>query len=180
MMSVGYRFITGDHVAFEPVVAELSGTHTPYCWGCGPDADEGLGVTPRLDGIEVVADLEFHDRFEGGPGTIHGGAIAAFMDDLLGYVPVVYGTPGVTARLDTNYRKPIPLGVTVRGRAWLSGVDGGKITAEGVIETGADTFVEASALFIAITPEHYQRVRAELTDEQLARSAAYRSGDYYP
>jgi len=52
--------------------------------------------------------------------------------------------------------------------------------AEGVIEAGDDVFVEASALFIAITAEHYQKVHAELTDEQLARSGAYRSGDYYP
>jgi acyl-coenzyme A thioesterase PaaI-like protein len=180
MTESGYRFITGNRVAFEPATTELAGTHTEYCWGCGRLANEGLGVTPRLDGTDVIADLEFDDRFEGGPGTIHGGAIAAFMDDLLGYVPVAYGIPGVTARLDTNYRKPIPLGVTVRGRAWVSDVDGGKVTAEGVIEADGDVYVEASALFIAITPEHYQKVQAELTDEQLARSGAYRSGDYYP
>ena len=180
MTHPGYRFITGNRVSFTPGISDLTGTHTSYCWGCGPEALDGLGVTPRLDGTDVIADLEFHDRFEGGPGTIHGGAIAAFMDDLLGYVPVVYGTPGVTARLDTNYRRPIPLGVTVTGRAWLADVDGGKVMAEGVIEAGDDVFVEASALFIAITAEHYQKVHAELTDEQLARSGAYRSGDYYP
>ncbi len=111
---------------------------------------------------------------------MHGGAIAAFVDDLLGYVPVAYGAPGVTARLDTNYRKPVPLGVVVHGRAWLASVDGDKMWAEGTIEAGGDVYVEASALFIAISFDHYQKVYEQLTEEQLARSAAYRSGDYFP
>jgi acyl-coenzyme A thioesterase PaaI-like protein len=175
-----YRFITGDRVEFEPAVTELAGTHTPYCWGCGPDSREGLGLRPLLDGCEPIAELEFDPRFEGGPGTVHGGAIAAFVDDLLGYVPVVYGAPGVTARLDTNYRKPVPLGVVVHGRAWMSKVDGDKMWAEGTIEAGGDVYVEASALFIAISFEHYRKVHEQLTEEQLARSAAYRSGEYFP
>jgi acyl-coenzyme A thioesterase PaaI-like protein len=175
-----FRFITGERLTFTPTVTDLAGTHTPYCWGCGPDAHEGLGLLPHLDGSDVVADLEFPPRFVGGPGVVHGGAIAAFVDDLLGYVPVAYGSPGVTARLDTNYRKPIPLGVTVSGRAWMSRVDGRKMWAEGIIEADGVRFVEASAMFVAIGPEHFARVREELTEEQLARNATYRSGDYYP
>jgi acyl-coenzyme A thioesterase PaaI-like protein len=175
-----YRFITGKRFAFTPAITAIAGTHTPYCWGCGLAAKEGLGLVPRLEGAEVVAELEFDPRFEGGPGTVHGGAIAAFMDDLLGYVPVAYGSPGVTARLDTNYRRPVPLGVEVHGRAWLSDVDGRKMWAEGTIEAGGDVFVEASAMFVAIDPSHYQRVLEGLTEEQLARNVTYRSGDYYP
>jgi acyl-coenzyme A thioesterase PaaI-like protein len=175
-----FRFITGERLTFTPTVTDLAGTHTAYCWGCGPDAHEGLGLLPHLDGSDVVADLEFPPRFVGGPGVVHGGAIAAFVDDLLGYVPVAYGSPGVTARLDTNYRKPIPLGVTVSGRAWMSRVDGRKMWAEGIIEADGVRFVEASAMFVAIGPEHFARVREELTEEQLARNATYRSGDYYP
>jgi acyl-coenzyme A thioesterase PaaI-like protein len=175
-----YRFLTGERLDFEPAVTGLTGTHTPYCWGCGPQAKEGLGLEPRVEGREVVADLEFPDRFEGGPGTVHGGAIAAFVDDLLGYVPVVYGAPGVTAKLDINYRSPVPLGVTVSGRAWLSRAEGRKMWAEGTIEANGTLFVEGTALFIAIGIEHYQKVHEQLTEEQLRRSAAYRSGDYYP
>lgn len=179
-MTDTYRFISGERHEFEPELRELVGTHTPYCWGCGPEAVAGLGLVPRIDGDEVVADLEFDPRFEGGPGTVHGGAIAAFMDDLLGYVPVIFGSPGVTANLQTNYRKPVPLGVVVSGRAWMARVDGRKMWAEGTIESNGVVHVEASALFLAIGPEHYQKVFAELSEEQLARSAAYRSGDYYP
>ena len=93
---------------------------------------------------------------------------------------MVYGAPGVTAKLDTNYLQPVPLGVTVSGRAWLSRVEGRKMWAEGIIEADGVVFVEATALFVAIDVEHYQKVFEQLSEEQLARSAAYRSGDYYP
>jgi len=72
------------------------------------------------------------------------------------------------------------MGVTVSGRAWLAKAEGRKMWAEGTIEADGVLYVEASALFIAIDFEHYQKVYEQLTEEQLARSAAYRSGDYYP
>ena len=175
-----YRFLTGERLEFDPAVTTLEGMHTPYCWGCGPDAEQGLGLRPRLDGSVVRADLEFARRFEGGPGTVHGGAISAFVDDVLGYVPVAYGSPGVTARLDTHYIAPVPMGLSVTGEAWMSRIDGRKMWAEGTIEFEDRVLVEASALFIAIDFEHYQKVFDSFTDEHKERLAAYRSGDYYP
>lgn len=175
-----YRFLTGERLEFDPAVTTLEGMHTPYCWGCGPDAEQGLGLRPRLDGSVVRADLEFARRFEGGPGTVHGGAISAFVDDVLGYVPVAYGSPGVTARLDTHYIAPVPMGLSVTGEAWMSRIEGRKMWAEGTIEFEGRVLVEASALFIAIDFEHYQKVFDSFTDEHKERLAAYRSGDYYP
>ena len=138
---MAYRFLTGEHLTFDPAVSTLEGMHTPYCWGCGLEAEQGLGLRPELHGSMIRADLEFARRFEGGPGTVHGGAISAFVDDLLGYVPVAYGSPGVTARLDTNYIAPVPMGVTVSGLAWMSRVDERKMWAEGTIEYDGNVLV---------------------------------------
>lgn len=175
-----YRFLTGESLDFDPAVTTLAGMHTPYCWGCGPEAEQGLGLAPRIEGSRVVADLEFARRFEGGPGTVHGGAITAFMDDLLGYVPVLFGSPGVTARLDTHFIAPVPMGATVSGVAWMSRVEDRKMWAEGAIESNGRILVEASALFIVIDVEHYQKIFDGFTGEHKERLAAYRSGDYYP
>lgn len=177
---VTYRFLSGEHIDIVPAVTTLEGMHTPYCWGCGPQAEQGLGLQPYIEGTRVVADLEFAPRFQGGPGTVHGGAITAFMDDLLGYIPVLYGSPGVTARLDTNFLAPVPMAATVRGVAWMSRVEGRKMWAEGTIEYDGRILVEASALFLAIDIEHYQKVFDGFTDAHKERLATYRSGDYYP
>jgi acyl-coenzyme A thioesterase PaaI-like protein len=171
---VEYRFLTGERLSFDPAVSTLEGMHTPYCWGCGLEAEQGLGLRPKLDGSLVRADLEFARRFEGGPGTVHGGAISAFVDDLLGYVPVV------TARLNTNFIEPVPMGVVVSGVAWMSRVEERKMWAEGTIEYHGRVLVEALALFVAIDFEHYQKVFDSFSDEHKERLGAYRSGDYYP
>jgi len=178
-MATKYRYLSGEHVTYEAQVDSLIGTHMPYCWGCGPEAEQGLGLVPRLEGTTVLTDLEFARRFEGGPGTVHGGAIAAFMDDLLGFIPVIYGSSGVTAKLDTNFIAPIPMGVTVHGAGWLSRTEGNKMWAEGTIEADGKILVETSALFVAIDSGHFPRILEGLTEEQLERLKAYRSG-YYP
>jgi acyl-coenzyme A thioesterase PaaI-like protein len=175
-----YRYLTGDRAPLEPHLTDLRGAHTPYCWGCGPDAEQGLGLRPYLEGVEVRADLEFASRFEGGPGTVHGGAIAAFMDDILGYVPVMYGTPGVTAKLETNFIAPVPMATIVEGAAWMSKIDDNKMWAEGTIEVAGHVLVESTALFVAIGRDHYKRVFDGFTEEQLERFESYRSADYYP
>lgn len=172
-----YRYLTGERVTFEPVVDTLVGIHTPYCWGCGPEAEHGLALRPRLEGSEVVADLEFAQRFEGGPGTVHGGAVAALLDDLLGYVCMAHGAPVVTARLDTSFIAPVPVGVSVRGTAWLTRVEGRKMWSEGTVEIDGRVLVEASALFLVIDTEHFDKVFDSYTDEQKERYTAYRSGD---
>lgn len=102
------------------------------------------------------------------------------MDDLLGYVPVLFGSPGVTARLDTHFIAPVPMGATVSGVAWMSRVEDRKMWAEGAIESNGRILVEASALFIVIDVEHYQKIFDGFTGEHKERLAAYRSGDYYP
>lgn len=173
-----YRFLTGEHFAFEPAVKSLESRHTPYCWGCGPEADNGLGLRPWLDGSRVRADLEFARMFEGGPNAVHGGAITGFLDDLLGYVPIAYGAPGVTARLDTNFIEPVPIEVSVQGSAWMSRVDGLKMWAEGTIERDGRVLVEASALFVAIDFEHFEKVFDRLSDDHKERATAYRPEDH--
>jgi acyl-coenzyme A thioesterase PaaI-like protein len=178
-MTTKYRYLSGERLTLDAKVDSLLGMHTPYCWGCGSEAEQGLGVVPRLDGTSVVADLEFARRFEGGPGTVHGGAIAAFMDDLLGYVPVIYGAPRVTAKLDTNFISPVPIGVTVHGTGWISRIEGAKLWAEGTIELNEKILAETSALFVEIDSGHYPRVLEGFTEEQLERLKADRSG-YYP
>lgn len=173
---MNYRFLTGDRVDFEPAVSALHGMHSPRCWGCGPEAEQGLGLVPRVEGSLVLADLEFASRFEGGPGTVHGGALSEFVDDLLGYVPISYGAPGVTARLDTNFIAPVPIGGTVRGTAWMSRVDDRKMWAEGTIEIDGDVLVESSGLFLAIGPEHFDQAATRFSNEERERFEAYRFG----
>jgi len=178
---VTVRFLSGDVVAM-PEGASIPSSHLPWCFGCGPENEQGLGVRPRIEDDLVVADLQFAPWFQGGPGVVHGGASAAFFDDLMGFVPMAHLAPAVTARFEINYRRPIPLGATVRGEAWLTGREGRKLWAESAARDpeGGAPFVEARALYVQIGPEHYSSTFEDMPREQQDRLAGYRPDEYYP
>lgn len=87
--------------------------------------------------------------YEGPPGCVHGGIIAAVLDQVLGSAPARIGRPGMTAYLNTTYRRPTPLGVELTCRAWIERVDGWKVHARGEIRDPQDRVTaEAEALFV--------------------------------
>lgn len=164
-----------------PDDAKLPPFHLPWCFGCGIENEHGLGLEARLEGDRVVADIEFPPRFQGGPGVVHGGGIAAFFDDLMGFVPVAHHVPAVTARLEVHYRRPVPLGASIRGEAWLAQMEGRKLWAEAVgLGGNGELRIEARALYLGVGVEHFVRALDEMPAEQRARLARYESDEYYP
>lgn len=164
-----FGFLTGELVPV-PDPADLPVEHLPWCFGCGGENDHGLGIRPRCEGNKVVAELVFAPRFQGGPGVVHGGATAAFFDDLMGFVMMAHRRPAVTARLEVNYLRPIPLGLTLRGEAWLAAREERKLWAEAVgMDGDGHYYVEARALFVPVGVEHYARSTPESEPDQLIR-----------
>jgi acyl-coenzyme A thioesterase PaaI-like protein len=175
-----FRHISGKvlPIADRSVIDHLPPHHLDTCFGCGPLNEARLGIHPRYEGDLVVAEIEFHPRFEGGPGLAHGGAIAAFFDDLIGFVSMAHQRPAVTAKLEVNYLRPIPLGVTIRGEAWLAGDDGRKLYAEAVgFGPGGVVHVEVAGLFIEVGIEHFTKALEGPTPYPVSM---YRSDEYYP
>ena len=168
---MAFKYLTGTIVPIaDREWAELMPReHMPTCFGCGSENPDRLGIEPRIEGDKIVAELVFEKRFEGGPGLVHGGATAAFFDDLIGFVAMAHQKPAVTGNLHVDYLKPIPIGVTVRGEAWLTGVQDRKLYAEaaGYLPDGTRC-VEVRSLFIQVGIEHFQQ------------AVPYQSDEYYP
>lgn len=164
----GDDFLTRRVVPLPEGGGTLPEHHLPWCFGCGPENDTGLGIRPRLEGDLVVAEVRFHERFHGGPGLVHGGAIAAFLDDLLGFVPMVHDLVAVTARLDVRFLSPVPIEETVTGRAWLGDIDGRKVLVEGIAAGADGLHAEARAVFVIVDPDHFTRELDRLTPQQRA------------
>jgi len=164
-----------------PAGARLPPYHLPWCFGCGPENSNGLRLEARIEGDLVVADIQFAPWFQGGPGLAHGGAVAAFFDDLMGFVPVAHHVPAVTAHLEVDYRRPISLGTTVRGEAWLTRRVGRKLWARGVGTDGSgEILIESRALFLAVNAEHFVKALDDMPVEQRERLARFDPDEYYP
>ena len=85
-------FLNGTVIPM-PSDAAIPPFHLPWCFGCGPENEHGLGLRASIEGDRVVADMQFAPWFQGGPGVVHGGGTAAFFDDLMGFVPVAHHVP---------------------------------------------------------------------------------------
>jgi hypothetical protein len=53
--------------------------------------------------------VTFGSAYEGPPGSVHGGFVAAAFDEVLGYVQSLGERPGMTGTLTVRYRSPTPL-----------------------------------------------------------------------
>ena len=107
-------------------------------------------VHVEIEGETVVGWATFGEQYEGPPGKVHGGFVAAAFDDVLGMAQSLGGRPGMTGRLTIRYRAPHPLHTRIRYEAKLESVDGRKTLVTGASYDGDTLLAEAEGLFIAV------------------------------
>jgi acyl-coenzyme A thioesterase PaaI-like protein len=102
------------------------------------------------EGDRMYAIATFGSAYEGPPGCVHGGYVAAAFDEVLGATQSLGGRPGMTGRLAVSYRSPTPLNTELRFEGWVAKVEGRKTFTEGTLHAGDRLCAEAEGLFIAI------------------------------
>jgi acyl-coenzyme A thioesterase PaaI-like protein len=108
----------------------------------------------------VVARVRFGSAYEGPPGCVHGGYVAAGFDDVLGVANSVSGEPAMTGTLTVKYRKPTPLYRDLRYVAFLDKVSGRKVSTRGELWDGDLLTAEAEGLFIRVGVAKFQELMA--------------------
>lgn len=142
-----------------PAPGTLLGSHYDHCFGCGPQQAHGLQLETRVgEGVEVTAEFTVKAVHQGGPGLAHGGVLVSAMDEALGSLNWILHTASVTARLETDFVRPVPVDSVLHIHARVTGVQGRKIycAAEGRLG-GAEgpVAIRAQALFIQVRLEHF-------------------------
>lgn len=97
----------------------------------------------------VHGSVTFGAAYEGPPGCVHGGYVAAVFDELLGATQSLSGDQGMTAHLGVDYRRPTPLGAPLTLEGWFERREGRKIYVRGAMYAGGELTAEADGLFIA-------------------------------
>lgn len=120
-------------------------------------------VAPPLwferDGDEAVARVAYPAVYEGIPGNVHGGHVAAGFDVALGFAAAIGGAPSVTGTLTLRYRRPTPTNTVLEYRARLERRDGRKLYVAGTLTTPDGTVtVEGEAVFIAVEASRFTTV----------------------
>lgn len=130
--------------------------HQPQCFGCGPRNQAGLHITAVMTDEGVRASVRFDDSHEGGPGIAHGGIVAAALDDAMGFLIHHVGRPFVTARLEVDYRRPVPIDADLSLEARVESRQARKVHAAAELrDSTGGVLAEARALFITVRSSHF-------------------------
>ncbi len=113
-----------------------------------------------LEDDRILGRAMFGAAYEGPPGCVHGGYIAAAFDEVLGSTQSLSGSPGMTGRLTVHYRKPTPLQTELRFVGVLENVDGRKILTRGELWAGDVLCAEAEGLFISMDFGRFAEMKA--------------------
>jgi acyl-coenzyme A thioesterase PaaI-like protein len=101
----------------------------------------------------AVAETTFSAAYEGPPGCVHGGIIAAAFDQVFNVANLMLGAPGPTATLQLRYRRPTPLASLLRFEAWQERVEERRVYLRGRLLAGSDVTVEAEGAFARLPVE---------------------------
>ena len=129
------------------------------CFMCGRDNKFGLKMVwynnPETNQVEATVTVP--EQFNGYPGIVHGGIVAAILDETAGRAVMLDGDFDnlfMTLRLNLTYRKPTPTDTALKVIGWLEhkGHRGMKVAAKLLLPDGTLT-TECNAVVIKPTGE---------------------------
>ena len=137
-------------------------------------------VRIRRDGDGVVAHATFGIAYEGPPSFVHGGMSALVMDQLLGAAAGAAGLWGMTAHLELDYRRPVPVETPLVLRAAVAEHEGRRVVITGTIALAGEpdkVLVEARGIFVQPRPEKAEAYFGTITDASGRPAPPRRPGD---
>ena len=131
--------------------------HSPLIGKANPLAPP---IEISIEDDKVVGRVTFGSAYEGPPGCVHGGYLAATFDEVLGGAQSLGGRPGMTGTLTVRYRVPTPLHVPLRFEGELDRVEGRKNFTVGRCYAGDTVTAEAEGIFIAVDLAKMEALKA--------------------
>ena len=121
------------------------------CFGCGRANAIGLQLDGfESDGAVVRASFVAREEYRGFDGILHGGIVAAALDEMLGWTAILLeGTMAVTAKLELRFRNPAPAGGEYRLEGRVVERRGRRLILEGTCTTRETMIAEATGIFVA-------------------------------
>ncbi|MEV2274879.1 PaaI family thioesterase [Nocardiopsis sp. NPDC049922] len=105
-----------------------------------------LSLERTTEGLR--GDVTLTTTYQGPPGLVHGGWIAALLDQAVGSAAALAGMPGLTARLEVDYRRPTPLFTPLEITSRVTGAERRKVFVAGEIRVNGEVTAEATAIMV--------------------------------
>jgi len=132
------------------------------CFACGQLNVHGLHLELHVAGDTCWTELALRPEFQGWEGIAHGGIIATILDEVMAWALASADAWGYTARMTIEYRRPVPVGASIRGEGRVVARRRRLLSTSGRLVDPAtgEVFATAEGLYIAAPAER----RAELKE----------------
>jgi acyl-coenzyme A thioesterase PaaI-like protein len=130
--------------------------HDPACWGCGENATGIRLSRPEEEGAtSYEATFSFREEHQAAPGLVHGGLVAAALDEACGLLATWYRFPSVTARFAIRFLKPVHINRPLSVSAQLRSERGRRLELTGELRDGDELLADAEGSFVHVPLEHF-------------------------
>jgi acyl-coenzyme A thioesterase PaaI-like protein len=108
--------------------------------------------------MDITAEFVVSENHQGAPGLAHGGLLSLAFDEALGKLMWLLRAPAVTARLETDFMKPVPMGSKLFITAEITGQVNRKVYCSAVGRLNSpdgEIAVRAAALYVIVPMSHF-------------------------
>jgi uncharacterized protein (TIGR00369 family) len=125
-----------------------------WCFVCGRENPLGLRMEWTLD-AEARARSSFRASrcHQGWIGVVHGGILAAILDEAMAQRLRLGGMRTVTAKLEVRYRRPAPIGVDLVAEGWMESESAHGLRLKAAVRGEDGTcYAEATGTCVRVEP----------------------------
>jgi len=131
------------------------------CFVCGVQNPVGLKLTFYQDpeAGQVRATFTIPEKYQGYPGVVHGGIVAAILDEVSGRAVMLHlADEGLmaTLRLTIRYRRPTPTGTPLTAVGWVERIGGIGARVAGEIRLPDGTVTAECQSTLGPVPEEFR------------------------
>lgn len=131
------------------------------CFLCGLENPVGLKLAFYEDreAGQVRVECSVPDEYQGYPGVVHGGIIAALLDEVAGRAVMIEGGDEnlmATLRLTVRYRRPTPTETPLTVAGWVEQGGESRARVAGEVRLGDGTVTAEGEALLAGVPDEFE------------------------
>ncbi len=131
------------------------------CFICGRENPVGLHIAFYQDPEtqQVRAEVTVPDHYQSYPGVVHGGIVAAILDETAGRAVLLHGSDEMlmaTLALNIRYRRPTPVEIPLTAVGWVERIGGVGARVAGEIRLPDGTVTAQCEATLATVPDSFR------------------------
>jgi acyl-coenzyme A thioesterase PaaI-like protein len=133
-----------------------------HCFGCGAANPAGMKLTfdLDLDARRTRGSFILGPNYAGGGGFAHGGIIAVVLDEAMGKLSRLAGESAVTAEMNLEYKKPVPVNKTIVVEGWQEQEQGrNRFRVAEIRDLQGNLLARGKGRFVVVTHSHFTEVQ---------------------